>query len=80
LNNRIKKEDKDSHGEAFQSISTLTNLIAETESAQESQNEKFKKDLAQQIPLLRKDIHDLHQESVLPQYLEENSNMDDMIK
>lgn len=61
-------------------IQKLTALISEVESAQESQNDKFKKDLEQQIPSLHKDIHSLHEESILPQYLEESSSMEQMIK
>lgn len=51
------------------------------ESAQETQNEKFKKDLFNiMIPELNNQVHTLTEESVEPQYLKEESNMYDMIE
>jgi len=78
---KIKKEDENAIKDAEKEISRLAQIIAQVESSQESQSERFKKDLAEKlIPQLNREVHNLIQESVLPQYLDINSDKPEMIK
>ena len=47
---KLKKEDKVNHVEAEQNIKKLTDIVATVESKQESENERFKKELLTMIP------------------------------
>jgi dynein heavy chain len=47
---KVKKEDKDNFTECVQQISQLSSNIQSVESTQETNTEKFKKDLNELIP------------------------------
>ena len=47
---KLKKEEKVNHTEAEMMIKKLTDIVANVESKQESENERFKKELEQMIP------------------------------
>ena len=49
---KLKKEEKVNHTEAEMMIKKLTDIVANVESKQESENERFKKELEQMIPEL----------------------------
>ena len=61
-------------------IKKLTDIVANVESKQESENERFKKELLSLIPELQDEVKNLTEESVLPQYLDKNSDMNEMIR
>jgi len=46
---KIKKEDENAIKDAEKEISRLAQIIAQVESSQESQSERFKKDLAEKL-------------------------------
>lgn len=77
--NKVKKDEKDNHTEAEQMIKKLTDIIAHVESRQESENDRFKKDLAGMIPVLRQQVQELADGVAHPKYLDENSDMKEMI-
>ena len=47
---KLKKEEKVNHTDAEVMIKKLTDIVANVESKQESENERFKKELEQMIP------------------------------
>ena len=77
---KLKKEDKTNLIEAEQMIKKLTDIVANVESRQEQENERFKKDLKEMIPVLKSQVKRLTDECVVPAYLDENSDMIEMIK
>ena len=77
---KLKKEDKLNLTEAEQMIKQLTDIVANVESKQESENERFKKELETMIPELNEQVHALTEECVLPQFLDKNSDMAEMIR
>ena len=77
---KLKKEDKVNHTEAEQMIKKLTDIVANVESKQEQENERFKRDLKEMIPILNSEVKRLTDECVLPCYLDEKSDINEMIK
>lgn len=77
---KLKKEDENAIKDAEKEISKLTQLVANVESKQELETERWKKDLAQRIPVLNQAVETLMEESLLPQYLDKNSDMNEMLK
>ena len=54
--------------------------MANVESKQEQENERFKTDLKEMIPVLNSQVKRLTDDSVLPCYLDQNSDPQEMIK
>jgi len=77
---KIKKEDENAIKDAEKEISRLSQILANVESKQESETERFKKELENLIPVLNTEVENLMEESQLPQYLDKNSDMGEMIK
>ena len=77
---KIKKEDENAIKDANKEISRLSQILANVESKQESETERFKKELDQMIPKLHMEVENLKEESQVPQYLDKNSDMGEMIK
>ena len=77
---QANKEDAANLKNAQQKINDLVNEINKVESSEEQQKEKFKKQLDSLIPKLNLEVQSLHEESIEPQYLDENSDINDMIK
>ena len=76
----IKKEDANAIKDAEKESSRLSQIIAEVESKQETEIERFKKELEQLIPKLSAEVDKLIGESEQAQYLEKSSDMNEMIK
>ena len=79
-NTKLKKEDENAIKDAEKEISRLSQIVANVESKQESETERFKKELDNLIPELNIKVDVLMEESKLPQYLDKNSDMSEMIK
>ena len=77
---KLKKDDKTNHTEAEMNIKKLTDIIQNVESTIEQQIDRFKKELQEMIPELNLQVSQLHEESVQPQYLDKNSDMNEMIR
>jgi hypothetical protein len=76
---KLKKEDKTNLTEAEQMIKKLTDIVANVESKQEQENERFKKDLKEMIPVLKSQVKRLTDDCTIPAYLDEKSDMAEMI-
>ena len=76
----LKKEDQNAIKDAEKESTRLSQIIAQVESKQEVETERFKKDLEQLIPQLSSEVDELIKESILPQYLDKASDMNEMIK
>lgn len=76
----IKKEDRNAISDASKEANKLSQIIANVESKQESETERFKKELEKLIPQLSQDVDNLIESSTQPQYLSKESDMQEMIK
>ena len=76
---KVKPEEANAIKDAEKEISALAQLLAEVEQKMDSEMEKHKKDLDMKIPQLDAEVCTLMEECQLPQYLDNNSNMPDMI-
>jgi flagellar biosynthesis GTPase FlhF len=79
-NTKLKKEDENAIKDAEKENTRLSAILADVESKQESETERFKKELDHLIPQLNEEVHNLTEESKLPQYLDKNSDNNEMIK
>ena len=79
-NTKLKKDDENAIKDAEKENTRLSTILADVESRQESEIERFKKELEQLIPQLNNEIEKLNEESLLPQYLDKNSDNNEMIK
>lgn len=79
-NTKLKKDDENAIKDAEKENTRLSTILADVESKQESETERFKKELEQLIPQLNQEIEKLDEESLLPQYLDKNSDNNEMIK
>ena len=77
---KLKKDDKTNHTEAEMNIKKLTDIIQNVESKIEQETERFKRELQEMIPTLNMEVSQLHEEAVQPQYLDKNSDMNEMIR
>lgn len=77
---KLRKEDENAIKDAEKEISRLSQILANVESKQEAETERHKKDLAAMIPKLNDQVDTLLEESMQPQYLDENSDRNEMIK
>ena len=51
-------------------IKKLTDIVANVESRQEQENERFKRDLKEMIPILNSEVRRITEESTNPCYLD----------
>jgi dynein heavy chain len=77
---KIRKEDENHLKDAAKQISNLAARLAAVEQTMEAEMEGWKKDLDKKIPQLNNLVHELTQDCQLPQYLDKNQDMTDMIK
>ena len=79
-NTKLKKEDENAIKDAEKEITKLSTILADVESKQETETERFKKDLDMMIPQLNEEVHNLTEECKNPCYLDKNSDNNEMIK
>jgi dynein heavy chain, axonemal len=77
---KVKKEDTDAFNESLANISTLSQLVQNVESTQESNKELFKKTLNELVPKLDKEINQIFEESKNPKFLDGKSELFEMLK
>jgi hypothetical protein len=65
-NTKLKKEDENAIKDAEKENTRLSAILADVESKQESETERFKKELDHLIPQLNEEVHNLTEESKLP--------------
>ena len=77
---KIRKEDENLLKDAGKQISNLAAKLAEVEQKMDAEMETHKKNLDKLIPELNNLVHELTEDCQLPQYLDKNSDMTEMIK
>ena len=77
---KLKKEDENAIKDAAKEISRLNQILANVESKMDSETERFKKELDLLIPKLNIEVEKLTEEAQNPQYLNQESDMGEMIK